>query len=102
MTSRTELGLTLTVEGASDAELLRGLLAAIALLNRAGVTPYDAAAAHFKREGWDISGFDAETEPTAAEHNTAELWDAAREDAFAACCAGWPAVPAGSSLDIAR
>jgi hypothetical protein len=101
MTSRTELGLTLTVDGASEAELMRGLRAAIAQFDAAGVSPRDAAAAHFKREGWDVTGFDATVAPTAAEMNTAELWDAAREDALAACCAGWPGIPAGSSLDVA-
>jgi hypothetical protein len=101
MNSRTELGLTLTVEGASNEELMRGLRAAIAVLDDAALLPYTAAAAHFRREGWDVDGLDPGAAPSAGEMRAAELWDTARELAIAACCAGWPAIPDDSSLDLA-
>jgi hypothetical protein len=102
MASRTEIGLTLTVEGASDTELMRGLRAAIALFDVAGITPLTAASAAFAREGWDVRGFAPETEPSDAESKAAELWDAAGEAAIAACCAGWPARPGDARLELER
>ena len=95
MTTRTELGLTLDVESASPEELMRGLRAAIALFDAAGVTPRQAAAAHFKREGWDESGFAETAEPIAAEMRAADHWDGARKAAIEACCAGWPELSKG-------
>lgn len=50
--------ITLTVEGAKPEEIARGLDAAQAVFDRAGVTPDRAAEARFNVEGWDIRGFD--------------------------------------------
>jgi hypothetical protein len=100
MTARTEVGLRLDVEGASNEELMRGLRAAIALFDKAGVSAMEAAYATFRREGWDVAGFDPAAEPSAAEMKTAALWDNAEEAAIAACCAGWPALPTGATLSL--
>jgi hypothetical protein len=100
MNARTELNLTLNVEGASNEELMRGLRAAIALFDKAGVSAVEAAYATFRREGWDVAGFDPSAQPSAAEMKAAALWDNATEAAIAACCAGWPALPAGATLSL--
>jgi hypothetical protein len=100
MTARTELNLTLDVEGTSNEELMRGLRAAIALFDKAGVSAVEAAHAAFKREGWDVAGFDPSAKPSAEEMKAAALWDNAEEAAIEACCAGWPALPVGATLSL--
>jgi hypothetical protein len=102
MTSRTGLGLTLTVDGASNERLLRGLRAAITRLERAGVAPHRAAAGAFALERYRESGFEPVYEPTEEDYRAAAAWATAKDDAIAACCEGWPVVPIGSSLTFAR
>lgn len=48
---------TIHVAGAQPEDIVRGLLAAQAVFDRAGVTPDLAATARFVVEGWDIRGF---------------------------------------------
>lgn len=84
--------LQLHVEGATEAEEMRGLEAAAAVLIKAGVHPSDAADGHFAREGWDMRGF-PENDPdfTDEDAKNAALWDQAAVTALEACCADWPA-----------
>ena len=49
--------ITIRVEGAQPEEIVRGLLAAQDVFDKAGVTPDQAAMARFVVEGWDIRGF---------------------------------------------
>lgn len=49
--------ITIHVAGAQPEDIVRGLLAAQAVFDRAGVTPDQAATARFVVEGWDIRGF---------------------------------------------
>lgn len=46
--------ITIRVEGAQPEEVVRGLLAAQDVFDKAGVTPDQAATARFVVEGWDI------------------------------------------------
>lgn len=55
MNSKTERGLTLSVEGATDDALARGLAAAFAIFDAVRITPRGAARADFDFEGASIS-----------------------------------------------
>ena len=91
--------ITIRIEGASADEIQRGLVAAQAVFDRAGVTALQAAEARFAREGWDIGGF---ADPAPGDLDIADLWDEADQAAVAACCAGWPAekVPKTADLEL--
>lgn len=90
--------ITIHIEGAAVDEVERGLLAAQAVFDRAGVTAYQAAEAHFDREGWDLRDF-ADPVPDGLE--IAELWDEADTAAVAACCASWPPEKVPSTAELA-
>ena len=75
--------ITITVEGAKAEEIARGIAAAQAVFDRAGITPDQAAAARFNVEGWDIKGF---TDPISGEDLAiCGVWD----EADAAALEGW-------------
>ncbi|MES0032509.1 hypothetical protein [Mesorhizobium sp. M0040] len=91
------------VKGASGEEILRGLLAAEAVLERAGITASrQAAEGMFALEGWDISGFPDDGQPTEKEDKAAQIWMEAQLAALEACCAGWSAEkrPAAADLEL--
>ncbi|MBB6469466.1 hypothetical protein HNQ96_005356 [Aminobacter lissarensis] len=94
--------ITIRVEGAQPDEIVRGLLAAQDVFDKAGVTPDQAATARFVVEGWDIRGFTGK----APEDELAicTVWDEADHAAVQACCAGWPAdkVPSSADLELVR
>lgn len=46
--------ITIHVEGATSEEIIRGLIAAQEVFDKAGVMPEEAATASFVVEGWDI------------------------------------------------
>ena len=79
--------------GASEADIQRGLAAAQAVLDEAGVTPVEGMWAQAREEKWDLSGFDDEKEPTPREHMAAIALDRARQAAEEACFAGWETRP---------
>ena len=88
------------LNGATDAELLRAGLAAMAVFDKAGVTPLQAAEASFARDGYDLSGFDPEHEGYNAEQAAlAHVWDEAARAAAKAGCKDWPA---GAEPDVAH
>lgn len=92
--------ITIHVEGARPEEIIRGLLAAQLVFDKAGVTPDAAATARFVVEGWDIEGF---PEPAPdAELAISHVWDEADQAAVTACCAGWPQekIPASADLEL--
>jgi hypothetical protein len=92
--------ITIHVEGAKPEEIIRGLLAAQLVFDRAGVTPDDAATARFVVEGWDIEGF---PEPAPdAELAICHVWDEADQAAVTACCASWrqEKIPASADLEL--
>lgn len=92
--------ITIHVEGAWPEDIVRGLLAAQAVFDRAGVTPDQAATARFVVEGWDIKGF---PDPAPdAELAICNIWDEADQAAVKACCSGWPAgkIPGSAELEL--
>ncbi|MFU0507925.1 hypothetical protein [Pseudaminobacter sp. NGMCC 1.201702] len=100
--------LHLSIEGASTAELRRGLDAAKAVFEKANMHPQTAAEGRFALEGWDIGGFEGEL--STEDSKAADVWMEADHAAIEACCADWPADRARpyealqllSSLDQAR
>ena len=94
--------ITIRVEGAQPEEIVRGLLAAQEVFDKAGVTPNQAAMARFVVEGWDIRGFTGKVPED--ELAICTVWDEADQAAVQACCAGWPAdkVPGSADLELVR
>ncbi|MGB3389925.1 MAG: hypothetical protein WBA88_18295 [Pseudaminobacter sp.] len=94
--------ITIHVEGARPEDIVRGLLAAQDVFDRAGVTPDQAATARFVVDGWDIRGF---PEPAPeVELGICGVWDEADQAAVKACCAGWPAdkIPGSAELELVQ
>lgn len=90
--------ITIRVEGAQPEEIVRGLLAAQEVFDKAGVTPDQAATARFVVEGWDIRGFAGKV--PEEELAICTVWDEADQAAVQACCAGWAADKVPSSADL--
>ncbi|TIL25121.1 hypothetical protein [Mesorhizobium sp.] len=85
------MDLLLKLRGASAEEKKRGVDAAKAVLERAGLTAEEAAGAAFELEGWDIDGFPEDRTPSDAVFEANSVWGDAHEAALEACCAAWPA-----------
>jgi hypothetical protein len=94
--------ITIRVEGAQPEEIVRGLLAAQDVFDKAGVTPDQAATARFVVEGWDIRGFTGKV--PEEELAICTVWDEADQAAVRACCASWNAdkVPSSADLELVR
>lgn len=94
--------ITIRVEGAQPEEIVRGLLAAQDVFDKAGVTPDQAAMARFVVEGWDIRGFTGRV--PEEELAICTVWDEADQAAVQACCAGWAAdkIPDSAELELVR
>lgn len=93
--------LVLKVPGATHDEIAKGLKAAQAMLDAAGVTAAQAAHAQFALEGWGIVyGLKDNVTPSDAIFDAAAALDQARDAAIAACCEGWAERPAEWSLDV--
>ncbi|TIM16666.1 MAG: hypothetical protein E5Y74_31685 [Mesorhizobium sp.] len=82
------MDLYLSVPGASPEEIARGIAAAEAVLDRAGISALEAADGMFAIEGGDDTD---ESLPTEEEDQAATAWMEASRAALDACCAGWPA-----------
>ncbi|BCH23525.1 hypothetical protein [Mesorhizobium sp. L-8-3] len=81
---------TITIPRATPAEIQRGVQAAMAEFERAGIQPLAAAIGLSKREAWDLSGFNDEFEITKSELAAAKVWDRADHAARDAACSAWP------------
>ncbi len=94
--------ITIRVEGAQPEEVMRGLIAAQEVFDKAGVTPDQAATARFVVEGWDIRGFTGKV--PEEELAICTVWDNADQAAVQACCANWAAekVPDSADLELVR
>lgn len=94
--------ITIRVEGAQPEDIIRGLLAAQEVFDKAGVTPDEAATARFVVEGWDIRGFVGKV--PEAELAICTVWDEADQAAAQACCAGWAIdkVPNSAELELVQ
>jgi hypothetical protein len=83
----------LHVKGATEAEIIRGVLAGLEVFIRAGTTPIGAAGARFKQEG--------EQEPvTEREAAIAHVWAEAEDIAISTCCQGWREIPKGAHIRL--
>ena len=94
---------SLTVLGASEAELARGLAVAHAVFRAASVDWVEGAMAVFNRERLDMwEGLPPEESQrlTDEENRAAQTWDEAEDQGLAACCAGWPEVPEGAYMEL--
>ena len=81
-TTTTGLGLSIVdCQGASSADVERGIAAAVHELRAAGITTAEAATAAYLAES--------------------DAWQAADRAAIAACCAGWRRVPDEAHLEAA-
>lgn len=80
--------ITLTVPGATPAQLQAGLAAAHAFLQIRGITPEAAFAAYAELEIWDDQGIDETSVPPEGPTAVLEIWDQALGIAIAAACAG--------------
>jgi hypothetical protein len=83
----------LHVNGATEAEIIRGVSAALAVFTRAGATPLEAAGARFKEEGEQ----ELLTEREAA---IAHVWAEAEDVAISTCCQGWREIPRGAHIRL--
>ncbi len=90
----------LHVEGATEEELARGVAAAEAVFERAGIQPWRGALGVYEREMWDRTDFDEATTPTGMDREAAEAMREARDAALKACCEGWSEIPVDARLDI--
>lgn len=83
--------LRLTVPGATQEEVQKGLDTAVAVFASEGVDPLTASEGFFALEGWDAAGFPENSpEFTDKDRKAADVWMKAIEAAVAACCASWP------------
>ena len=93
------MSLLIHVDGATAEEFERGIAAAQAVFDAAGVTPHDAATANFARAAWELGGFQGDG-PTDAVMERAALWHEADLAATQACCATWSAIPESADLEV--
>ncbi|WP_217568793.1 hypothetical protein [Mesorhizobium sp. GbtcB19] len=83
------MSMFMDARSATAEEKQRGIAAATAVLDRAGVTAEDAASGSFAVERWDDMGFPPDQEPSEDKYAAAEIWWAASNAAINACCEGW-------------
>ena len=86
---RRDFPIVIDVATASEAELLKGTVAAMAVLEKAKVSPVEAANGAFAREQWDLAGF-PDSGSSAGAAGAAAAWDQADTAALEAVCEGWP------------
>ena len=79
--------LCLHIEGASPEEIVRGLQAAQAVFDKAGVSAGKAYWAICELESADDLGWQNPVPPEAVGHM--HVWEEAEHAAIEACCAGW-------------
>lgn len=79
--------LKLTIEGATEQEMRKGLEAARVVFEKAGVHPLIAAEGWWKLQGWDDGAPDESL--TEEDSRNAAIWLDAEDAAIEACCKGW-------------
>ena len=96
------MGLHLRIHGVSPEDIQRGIDAAEAVLQAAGLTALRACSGMFALECWDDAGFEGELSEEDAK--AADVWLEAEAAAIDACCIGWPEdkKPGMSSLEYYR
>jgi hypothetical protein len=88
------------VNGASAAELSRGVAAAEASFKAAGVQPWRGANGVSARERWQLAGSAVEAAPTEDQMEAAAAMDQAQRAAGSACCEGWTELPEKIYLEV--
>lgn len=83
------MDMLMNARGATPEEKQRGLDAAQAVLDRAGITADEAADGAHAVEDWDDMG-SPDQEPPEEVCAAADVWWEASKAAMEACCAGWP------------
>ena len=87
------MGLSIVDSGANTEEIDRGVAAACAVFEKAGVSAEAAHAAQFKI---------ASDEPVTNEETMqATVWAEADKAAVVACCKGWLKIPEPAHLELA-
>lgn len=84
----------MTVPGASEAELERGVKAAWDSFLTSGIQPWEAEFAV-----WELKR-PAPFKPTSADVELAKAWSEAQRVAIDACCEGWAEIPPGWKLSL--
>ncbi|TPI58651.1 hypothetical protein FJ417_18690 [Mesorhizobium sp. B3-1-7] len=84
------MNILMDARGATTEEKQRGIEAARAVLDHAGITAEEAADGASAVERWDDMGFPPDQEPSEEEYVAAQAWWAASKAAMEACCVGWP------------
>lgn len=84
----------LTVLGASESELVRGVKAAWDHFLTSGVQPWEAEFAV-----WELKR-SMPFDPTPEDLELARAWTGAQRVAIDACCKGWPEIPSGWKLSL--
>lgn len=92
--------LRLNLDEASPEEKARGIAAAEAVFEEAGISAEEAANGMFALEGWDDQSFSDDAEPTESDDAAAAVWMEANKAALKACCVGWPEVPRELRLEL--
>lgn len=80
---------TITIPRATPAEIQRGVQAAMAEFEKAGIQPLTAAIGLSKREAWDMSDCNEEFDISEGELAAAEVWILADRAARDAACSTW-------------
>jgi hypothetical protein len=89
----------ISIPGATKEELQRGVAAALKVFRDTGVHPMTAAEGRFRREAWDIGGFQDEN-VTDQQLAAARIWDQADAAALEAACVGWNEARKPQSADL--
>ena len=89
----------ISIPGATSEELQRGVAAALKVFSDAGVHPFMAADGRFRREAWDIGGFQ-NSDITDEQLAAAKVWDKADAGALEAACFGWDEARKPQSADL--
>jgi hypothetical protein len=96
--------LSIRIEGATEAEIARGIAAAQFVFARAYTTAWEAAYAALRREDYipyfDDNGEISGPHMTAEELRICDLWDEADSAAVLACCERWAEKPERANLEI--
>ncbi len=93
------MALLIHVDGASDGDRLRGVCAAWAVFDQAGVAASSCAWAKFLHDRANTLGPDAGRLSELVVRCSA-VWNEAEQAGLKACCKFLPEVPVGSSMEL--
>lgn len=96
------MDIAINIPGASEAEIKRGLAAAMAVFDRNDTTPAEVAKARYAFDGWDLIGFPNDEKPSLRVLEIHTVWFKAEAAAIEACCVDWNPirVPTTAELEL--